>query len=388
MAREFFISSYLFVVKLFFTIFSKNKLQNKTVLVASFGDNINYVRKACLEKTDDTLIVLTTSAARLKFTPSDRETNLMFEFYHPIQFIKSIYHIATAKTIFVDNYFGFLAATTFKPEVRVIQLWHAAGAIKQFGLLDPTIQKRSKRAHNRFKSVYRHFSDVVVGSEKMVKIFKATFDLSERQILRTGIPRTDFFFDELKSQQAKCHIYQLYPVIKDKKVILYAPTFRDQEIANFNLKLDLELLQAGLGKDYIVLLRLHPVVRSKSTHTTNDFVIDVSDYPNLNELLIVSDYLISDYSSIPFEYALLNRPMIFFSYDLERYTKERGFFEDYHEQMPGPVVQSTEEIIDVIKSNTFELNKIADFSNVWNAYSDGHSTAKLITNVYHSTTRK
>jgi CDP-glycerol glycerophosphotransferase (TagB/SpsB family) len=387
MTREFFISSYLFVVKLLFTIFSRHKLQNKTVLIASFGDNINYVRKACLEQTDDSLVILTTSAARLKFTPSDRETDLMFEFYHPVQFIKSIYHIATAKTIFVDNYFGFLAVTTFKPEVRVIQLWHAAGAIKQFGLLDPTIKKRSKRAHNRFKSVYRRFTDVVVGSEKMVKIFKLTFDLSERQILRTGIPRTDFFFDETKKKLAKNKIYQLYPSLKEKKVILYAPTFRDQEIANFNLKLDLELLQAGLGKDYIVLLRLHPVVRSKSNHTTNDFVIDVSDYPNLNELLIVSDYLISDYSSIPFEYALLNRPMIFFSYDLECYTKERGFFEDYREQMPGPVVQSTEEIVDVIKSNTFDLQRIKVFSDVWNTFSDGHSTDKLINNVYHSNQR-
>ena len=241
MAREFFISSYLFVVKLLFTIFSRHKLQNKTVLIASFGDNINFVRKACLDKTDDSLIILTTSAARLKFTPSDRETDLMFELYHPVQFIKSIYHIATAKTIFVDNYFGFLAVTTFKPEVRVIQLWHAAGAIKQFGLLDPTIKKRSKRAHNRFKAVYRRFTDVVVGSEKMVKIFKSTFDLSERQILRTGIPRTDFFFAETKKKLAKNKIYQLYPSLKEKKVILYAPTFRDQEIANFNLKLDLEL---------------------------------------------------------------------------------------------------------------------------------------------------
>lgn len=387
MIREITISSYLFVVKLLFFIFSKYRTQNKTVLIASFGDNINYVRKACLEQTDDTLIVLTTSAARLKFTPSDRETDLIFEVYHPIQFIKSIYHIATAKTIFADNYFGFLAATPFKPEVRVIQLWHAAGAIKQFGLLDPTIKKRSKRAHNRFKAVYRRFTNVVVGSEKMVKIFKSTFDLSERQILRTGIPRTDFFFDETKTQQAKSHIYQLYPVLKEKKVILYAPTFRDQEIANFNLKLDLALLEERLGKDYIVLLRLHPVVRSKSTHATNDFVIDVSDYPNLNELLIVSDYLISDYSSIPFEYALLNRPMIFYSYDLECYTKERGFFEDYHEQMPGPVVQSTKEIVDVIQSNKFDLNKIADFSKVWNTFSDGHSTDKLINNIYHSNQR-
>lgn len=385
MIRELLVTSYLLVVKLLFFGFSNFSLQNKTVLIASFGDNINYVRKACLEHTDHNLVILTTGASRLKFTPSSREENLTFEFFYPIQFIKAVYHIATAKTIFVDNYFGFLAATPFKKEVRVVQLWHAAGAIKQFGLLDPTIRKRSRRAHKRFKTVYKRFTDVVVGTEKMVQIFKKTFGLSDKQFLRTGIPRTDFFFDEVQKNHAKEKIFHLYPSIKKKKVILYAPTFRDQEIANFNLKLDLNLLKNSLGDDYKVLIRLHPVVRSRSSFAEDDFVIDVSEYPNLNELLIVSDYLISDYSSIPFEYALLNRPMIFYSYDLEDYKKERGFFEDYYHQMPGPVVESTEEIACIIKNHGFDLNNVSHFSYIWNTYSDGRSTEKLMSEVYNPT---
>lgn len=382
MARELFISSYLFIVKCLFSIFSRGELQEKTILIASFGDNIDYVRQEILKKTDDSIVILTTNAARLKFKPSDREKKLSFEVYHPIQFVQSIYHIATAKTIFVDNYFGFLATTSFKKEVKVIQLWHAAGAIKQFGLLDPTIKKRSKRAHKRFRTVYRRFTHVIVGSDKMVSIFKQTFDLSERQLLRTGIPRTDFFFDELAIKKARSKLIHFYPGIKDKKVILYAPTFRDQEIANFNLKLDIDMLREALYDTHIILLRLHPVVRTKSSYENDAFVIDVSNYPNLNELLTISDYLISDYSSIPFEYALLQRPMIFFSYDLDSYIKERGFFEDYHEQMPGPVVTSTKEIIHHIQSNTFDLRQIKSFSDEWNKYSDGKSTTRLINEIY------
>ena len=312
MAREFLISSYLLWFNFFFSIFNRSPIKNKTVLIASFGYNINHVRKQCLKETNHELVILTTKSCRVNFVESERERVLNFETIHLIQFIKSIYHLATAKVIFVDNYFGFLAVTNFKPGVEVIQLWHAAGAIKRFGFHDPTIQARSAKAHQRFREVYQRFTHVVIGSDHMGEIFKQAFDLTDEQLLKTGVPRTDFFFNQAQLNKAAEKVKITYPQINDKQVILYAPTFRDAEIGNAGLHLNLELLSEKLSSTHVILLRLHPVVRAGFTiEEYSDFIIDVSNYPNINELLTVADYLISDYSSIPFEFSLLNKPMIF-----------------------------------------------------------------------------
>src|SRR5699024_1102542 len=98
---------------------------------------------------------------------------------------------------------------------------------KQFGLQDLSNANRSERAIRRFKAVYNRFDHVVVGSDKMVDVFKESFDLPEERFIRTGIPRTDFFFDDIKKRRAVNKLHGDFPIIKDKKVLLYAPTYRD-----------------------------------------------------------------------------------------------------------------------------------------------------------------
>ena len=387
MAREFFISSYLLLFNIFFSIFKRFSLRDKTVLIASFGDNINHVRKQCLQDTDHELIILVTGSCKVGFSESDRETVLKFETFNLVQFVQSIYHLATARVVFVDNYFGFLAVTKFHSEVKVVQLWHAAGAIKKFGLHDPTIKGRSARAHRRFRAVYQRFTDVVIGSDRMGDVFKQAFDLSESQLLRTGIPRTDFFFDQVRVEKAIESVSVKYPQIKGKKVILYAPTFRDSEIGSAGLHLDLAALYQAFNETHVILLRLHPVVRRGfSIEKYSDFIIDVSNYRNMNELLTVADYLVSDYSSIPFEFSLLNRPMIFYSYDLDDYVDERGFWVDYESNMPGPIVTSTDGLIERILADDFDLAKVEQFAKEWNTYSTGYSAKSVVDAIYKKRT--
>lgn len=383
MFREFSINVYLIFTRILFTLFSIVPLKNKTVFIASFGNNIQHVKNQCLKETDHDLVILVTKGTQVVFEPSERERVYFFEAAHFFQFIASFYHIATAKYIFVDNYFGFLAATPFKESVKVVQLWHAAGAVKRFGLKDPSTKHRSYHANIRFRKVYQRFTQVVVGSDKMVDIFKQTFHLKEHQFLKTGIPRTDFFYDEHAISLAYQKLHAVYPQLKDKTVLLYAPTFRDREINYYKPIIDIDLLKRQLGDNYILLLRLHPAIKHKIFNEHSDFLIDVSDYAYLNELLVISDYLITDYSSIPVEYALLKRPMIFYSYDYDRYLIDRGFFEDYHESMPGPVVSSTKGIIEAIKRNNFDYQRIASFSNEWNKYSTGNASKLLIKALYN-----
>ncbi len=382
MVREISISLYLFVFSIFFHIFKLYPQKQKSTFVASFGDNVLFTLKELEKHGDEQVIILKTAQCKVDFTDQPHRIVLQFEPSRPFDWLRSIYHLATSSHIFVDNYFGFLAVAEFREDVQCTQLWHAAGAIKQFGLRDPSIQNRSARALKRFQQVYDRFTHVVVGSDKMAHIFQQSFGLDDQHMLRTGIPRTDFFFDDAAQQIVTSQLTEQYPVIQEKKVILYAPTFRDQELHVAKLALDFEKLYKCLKDDYVLFLRLHPAVRDSWDNPYPDFIYDVSSIQDVNHLLIVTDILVSDYSSIPFEFALLERPMIFFAYDLAEYSRTRGFWEDYENMVPGPVVHTTDALIHVLKNGEFHLNDVRQFAKTWNEYSTGNSSENLVKALY------
>jgi teichoic acid glycerol-phosphate primase len=383
MFREIAISCYLLIFRILFSTFKLIPQKEKTVFVASFGDNAFYVANELI-KFNKNIVILKTRSCKISFEKLKQPniSIITFTAANPLNFVRSIYHLATSKVIFFDNYFGFLSVTKFKENVICVQLWHAAGAIKQFGLMDPSIKIRGKRAIKRFLSVYKSFQYVVVGSEKMVNIFCKSFNLNNHNMLRTGIPRTDFFYQKDKHQEIIGDLRIKYPFIKNKKVILYAPTFRDHELNAFQLALDIPLMEKELGQDYVLLLKLHPSITTSMSIDNSNFVFNVSDFHNINYLLLITDLLITDYSSIPFEFSLLEKPMIFFTYDLEEYSKSRGFWEDFHSNVPGPIAKNTEEVIQLIKENRFDLDKIRNFATEWNKYSRGNSSKNLVKYIY------
>jgi teichoic acid glycerol-phosphate primase len=176
--------------------------------------------------------------------------------------------------------------------------------------------------------------------------------------------------------------------LKHKKVILYAPTYRDHELENFNLKLDLDKMYEALCEDYVLILKLHPAIRNKAEYEDlyPGFVYDYTGKASTNELLMVTDILISDYSSIPFEFSLLNKPMVFFAYDLDEYTKERGLWESYDMLVPGPVVKETNGLVETIKHDNFDLQIVKDFSSKWNRYSSGEACKNLVSYIFDEKT--
>ncbi|WP_172371511.1 CDP-glycerol glycerophosphotransferase family protein [Sporosarcina jiandibaonis] len=380
MSKEFLIAMYLFLTKSIFTIAKLFPIQNKYVFVSSFGDNADYVAREVLRQQQADVVILRSRKSNYSYAQLniDEKRIISFDSLNIIQYVMSIYHLATARHVFVDNYFAFLSVMNFKPGVECIQLWHAAGAVKKFGMEDPTFYDRSTSAQKRFKQVYSRFDKVVVGSESMIPIFKKAFNLNDNQFLKTGIPRTDFFYDETAKSAAIRKVYNTYPEIESKKVILYAPTFRRDELEGQEIGLEVEKMATALGPEFMLLIRMHPAVKMNYVDSRIDGVLDVSAYPNVNHLLLVTDYLLSDYSSMPYEFALLNRPQIFFPYDLRDYEKESGFWASYDEVVPGPIVQSTDEIIELIRQDDFDLEEIAEFSNRWNRYSAGQSSRALI----------
>lgn len=365
-----------------FNLFKLLPQKDKICFVISFEENSAFIHKELLNQRVQAEIILLCKPSLINEIRKNCQntTIIPFECSNVLYWILSLYHLSTSRIVLIDNYFAFLSAIKFKQNVECIQLWHAVGALKSFGLTDKSVAYRTAVARRRFNMVYQKFDKIIVGSERMANIFLESFGIPPKNILRTGIPRTDFFFDKEKLVQVTKNIYRDYPQFHGKKIILYAPTFRDHQLNHYELHLEIEKMRQALQSEYLLLIKLHPAVQNTIDYERMypNFVYDVSNYKQTNELLVITDYLITDYSSIPFEFALLKKPMIFFPYDFELYKKDRGLIEEYLLELPGPVAYKTDELVNIILYHKFDFDLINSFSLKWNEYSIGNSSEKLV----------
>ena len=213
-----------------------------------------------------------------------------------------------------------------------------------------------------------------------------------KKMLETGYPRNDILHAKSKDQMADRLRHKL-GIPKDKKTVLYAPTWRDDEYYGkgkykFSLELDLKLLRERLSNDYVLLLRTHYFIADNVDVTgVEDFVYNVSKYDDIAELYLISDILITDYSSVFFDYTNLKRPMIFFMYDLEKYRDIlRGFYIDVEKELPGPIVFTSEEVVKAIENidsikKEYE-DKYKDFYHKFCAWEKGDASEKVAKAVF------
>lgn len=294
---------------------------------------------------------------------------------------------ATAKAVFVcsaDDLMGYL---TLRKETTYIQLWHGCGVFKKVGL--STIDKKfgkSAASHKEYP-INTNYSYVTIASPELSWIFEESMNIKKESgiIKPVGVSRTDIFFDPSYIKNCYEKLYKKIPESKNKKVLLYAPTFRGRiATASAPDKLDIEKFAEDLGDEYILICKHHQLVKQTPTipeKYKNTFAFDLSNDPdmNINDLMIVSDICISDYSSVVFEYSLMERPMIFFVYDLEEYIDERGLYYNLDEITPGPLFKTNDEIIDYIQhiEENFDKQVVIDFKNRFMCCCDGHSSERI-----------
>ncbi|OUM90035.1 CDP-glycerol glycerophosphotransferase family protein [Parageobacillus thermoglucosidasius] len=287
--------------------------------------------------------------------------------------ISHLYYLATSKYWITNNHYYYFLKP--RKETIFINTWHALGAFKKFGL----DSAKTKEEINRFKKEGENISYLLVSSSKLKDIYSKALNVPKERIVSIGIPRTDPLFSDDYQGTIKEQFIKKYPILKGKKIILYAPTFRDHEKENFNLKLNLREMKAALGDNYILLMKLHPIIRNnyKLSAEISNFVIDAGR-ENINDLMIISDVLITDYSSLIFEYSLLKKPIIFYAYDYEEYVSKRGFYFEFKDFVPGPIAKTTNEIINLLKEDNFDIEKVIKFSKEFCEYQDGKSTQRFI----------
>lgn len=293
------------------------------------------------------------------------------------------YYFATSKVILVDDYTPLIHKMPRRENTYIIQLWHACGAFKTFGYSRLGKQGGQKQASPN----HRNYDYAIVSSQEISKFYAEGFGISLEKAVATGVPRTDIFFDETYKMKVQKEFYDQYPQLKGKKIMIFAPTFRGNgKLSGFYPvdKFDVVKVYEELQGEYAVIIKHHPFVQDRNVipDKYKDFIIDLSENSELNDLLFVADLLITDYSSVIFEAALLDIPMLFYAYDLQRYIATRGFYYEYERFVPGKIVETFAKTITAIKENDFETEKIQSFKTRFFDDLDGKSSQRTVDLIY------
>ena len=274
-----------------------------------------------------------------------------------------------------------------------VQTWHGT-PLKKLGVDIDEVYMPGTNTENyqrNFTMESAKWDYLVSPNSYSTKIFRRAFSF-EKEIIESGYPRNDYLYQANNKREIDS-LKRRYGLPLDKKVILYAPTWRDDQYFSvgkyrFQLELDLKRMQEELGKHYIVILRMHYLIAEQlDVSEFAGFAYDFSHHEDIRELYLISDLLITDYSSVFFDYANLRRPMIFFVYDIEDYRDRlRGFYFDLEKKAPGPLVKTTEEVIQAIKhfeERDFALpENFEEFYQTFCEWEDGQAAKRVVETIW------
>lgn len=298
--------------------------------------------------------------------------------------LSCVKELATAKAAFITDACQITSCVKLRGETKLIQIWHACGAFKKFGFSTALLKFGDSEKRMLKYPYYKNISYITVSSPEVVWAYEQAMNSSHfgSKVVPVGVSRTDLFFEDDFVSNAKECIYKAFPNARDKKIILYAPTFRGRVRNARTVMVDIERFYHELGDEYVLIVKHHPYVKKPPLidEAYAEFAADLSKICDIEDLLCAADICISDYSSLVFEYSLFERPMIFFAYDIEEYNDWRGFYYDYDELAPGPVFTNDEDIIEFIKNidERFDKQRVADFREKFMSSCDGNSTRRII----------
>jgi len=279
--------------------------------------------------------------------------------YSKLSTVAVIAKIAKADIIIVDDYVPAFNSVALHQSVRVIQLWHAGAGFKGVGY--------ARWGHFGCPapfSAHRRTDFAITDSMAIRDFFSEPFGILEEQVIPTGMPRMDEYLSEDNRRKVTEQLYESYPAFRDKRVILFAPTYRgrNRKTSYYPCELiDFERLYRYCEDvDAVVLFKMHPWVADEVAieEAYRDRFFAMNSYPNINELFYITDLLITDYSSCMYEFLLMKKPMLFFAFDHERYAVSRGFHRDYVSNVPGRICETFDELLRAMREEDFEFEKV------------------------------
>ena len=281
--------------------------------------------------------------------------------------IKFMKHYANARYVVICDYFLPVSSCNKRKETTVIQLWHSCGLLKKIAYdCEMDIPKSYKQ------NVFHNYDYFTISGKACAKVIAKATRLPLCIFVPTGISRTDFYYDRSFIERCRKEFYKHYPQAKGKQIILWAPTFRDTA-SNPSIVGEEPVMELGkkLGKDYFVITKLHPHLEGKYGLSNCTIATE--------RLLCVIHLLITDYSSILFDYLIFQKPLVLFAPDLKEYSDNRGFYIDYN-CLPGKIVMDGDELFDAVIEvmSNYDIEKIVQFRSQYMEACDGLATQRIL----------
>jgi CDP-glycerol glycerophosphotransferase len=295
--------------------------------------------------------------------------------------------MATARYIVTNDHFPewFIR----RPDQVCLQTWHGT-PLKRLGFDMPEVRKSIRRAKQRWGEQAANWQYVLSPNHFSTPILQGAYAI-EGEMLETGYPRIDRLVRADRDEAGR-QVRERLGIPDGVRTVLYAPTYRDNIVDGrgryrLDMHLDVERLRSAIGHDSVFLFRKHHRVSDVVPATADGFVRDVSSFPDASELLLAADVLVTDYSSMMFDFANTGRPMLFFTYDLETYRDQvRGFYFDFEQQAPGPLLRTSGELasaladIDAVRQQY--VGRYADFVANYCELDDGLASARVADRVF------
>lgn len=368
------------LVQLANLIFKIKKVKFKIAYFMSFAGNENFIEELSRTFGNDQILVVYESKLKKEVMRLQQNGTIIhaieFKKYNVASFVKGI---QLARIALFDNYYPELSAISKTKSKIFFQIWHANGAIKAFGWEDPSTYHRSKDDQIRFQKVYDSFDQIVVGSEKMAEVFEKSWRVGSEKIDQIGYPRTDKYFNENWIKTSRQQVFNELPELKNKRVILYAPTYRKD--VSFNLPKDWTTIE--IPNNAVLIVRLHPHLtdlEQQIAAVSPDGVIIIPHTISTQKLLCVTDTLITDYSSIAFDFSLLSnaKSVLFFTYDLKEFDESVGIQQGFKQTFANEFIYQIPQLNDAIAHGNSDKNVIRKLNSSWNSLNDGHASQRLI----------
>ena len=284
------------------------------------------------------------------------------------------YEMATRKFILVDDFEPIVYVLKLRENQHLVQVWHAMGAFKKFGYSRKSAEKNSL--------THKNYTEAIVSSPEISAVYAQAFGIDESRIKPVGVPRTDMLFDEDYKAKTIARLYEKEPRLKDKKICLFAPTFRGSNVHDAyypNDFLHIEKLLNELGDDWAVIVKYHPFIKNppEIPESVKNSVFDFGDEREINDILFITDVLVTDYSSVIFENAILNNPLVLYAPDLEEYDGERGFYFEYNAYSCGQIVKRESDLAAAIRNAGSNNEKMEEFRKRFVSLCDGNSCRRF-----------
>lgn len=367
-------------VRIFYFLFRILRVKKRFVFASyrseKLTDNYLFMTKFINEETNIPTVYLFKKFSSSFF-------NKIFYYVH---MVKVVYFLATSSYFIIDDfYLPVYLIKNKRMKTNICMVWHACGALKKFGLSTLNYKYGANRNYLKKVPIHTNYDAVFISSSKVIPYYYEAFHVAREKYHGLGIPRVDLFYDTVYKLTIKERFYQEFPQLRNKLIILFCPTFRGtgQTSATYEIEFCIEDLVEQLKQrdDYFVLIKHHPFVTRR---------IEVIDkiYSNLfkymdesyhvNDLMIICDVMITDYSSTIFEYSLLNKPLYLFAPDYDEYIKERDFYIDYKKLLPRYTFNQLEQIIDSINHDDYDLSQLDNIRENNFDYFDPFNTQRVV----------